>query len=52
MLVLAGLWKVVDMEDLWHLEKKIKTGKLHGLADSRRPFSVHISLTAGVKRCV
>ena len=47
------LVEVVDMEDLWDLEKKpFKTGKLHGLADSRGRFSVHMSSSAGVKRCV
>ena len=47
------LVEVVDMEDLWDLEKKpFKTGKLHGLADSRGRFSVHMSSSASVKRCV
>ena len=47
------LVEVVDKEDLWGLEKKpFRTGKQHGLADSRGPFSNRISSSADVKRCV
>ena len=33
-------------------KKPFKTGKLHGLANSRKPFSVHISTPTKVKSCV
>ena len=47
------LVEVVDKEDLWGLEKKpFRTGKQHGLANSRGPFSNRISSSADVKRCV
>ena len=53
MVVLADLWKLWTWKTSGTLKKKnLKTGKLHGLADSRIPFSVHLLLTADVKRCV